>query len=198
MIHVVVDSRFAFKSSVQTMDTNAFITSSIIFLYIFTYCINIVSSITNCSALTSYVQITSPSNLSQTLTSSQALFAPYSYYIPSTQLVKLNDSIDDICGNHGRGISSDISNKIVLIFESEGNCTNHFKVLQAQDANAIAVLLANNDNSGEVINIIDDNSLQDLETVIPMRSITLFDGNLLSNAISSGVVVYYIYKNVQG
>ena len=175
------------------MDTNPLII--ILFIFLFADYINIVSS-TDCSALSSYVQITSPLNLSQTLTSSKALFAPYTYYIPSTELVKLNDSIDDICGNNGRGISSDISNKIVLIFESEGNCTSHYKVLQAQDSNAVAVLLANNDNSGEVIDIIDDNSLQDLQTIIPMRSVTLFDGNLLSNAISSGIYYYNIHHKM--
>ena len=164
----------------------------ILIINIYTHHINIVSSLTNCSAINAYVQITSPSNLSTTLgtlTSSKALFSPYAYYIPSTELVQLDSTIDDICGTHGRGIETDIANKIVLIFEKDGNCSSHFKVLEAQEANAVAVLLANNDNSGGVINIIDDNSLQELETTIPMRSIPLQDGNTLSNELSSGLII---------
>ena len=139
----------------------------------------------NCSAINAYVQIISPSYLAnRTLTSSQALFPPYSYYIPSTELTQLS-STDNIC--NASEISTDLSNKIVLIFKSDGNCTDHYKVYVAEQNNAIAVLLAYDEN--EVINIIDDNTItgQGITTTIPMRSIPRDDGITLSDAITSGI-----------
>lgn len=136
--------------------------------YIFSSLINIISS-TNCSAIDAYVEIISTSNLinTTTLLTSQALFPPYRYYVPFTELVVLDSTVDDSCDQSG--ISTDISNKIVLAFESEGSCSNHEKVYVAEQNNAIAILIANNDLSGGVTTIIDDDSIT---TTIPMRSIT--------------------------
>ena len=151
-----------------------------------------VLSLTNCSAMNAYVQVTSPSNLSSTLgtiTSSHALFAPYSYYIPSTQLVQL-DSSDNPCSVDG--ISTSISNKMVLIFESD-NCTSHYKVYVAEQYDATAVLLVNDDLSGGVITIVEDHSLQGQDTTIPARSIPYDDGVALSDALTSGMYGTYMF-----
>jgi len=137
---------------------------------------------TSCSAIDSYVQVISSGNLSATVTSAQALFPPYTYYLEYTDLTKL-DSSDDPCSPSG--ISTDISSKVVLLFESVGNCTSHLKVAVAEENGAVGVLLANNDVSGEVITIIDDESLS---TTIPMRSIPLIDGTELSDELDSETV----------
>merc|ERR1719295_2445564 len=112
----------------------------------------------NCSAIDSYVQVISSSNLSTTLTSSQALFPPFTYSLPFTELIALDTSVDDVCSYYGIK-SADITGKVVLLFESEGDCTAHFKVAIAEHNGAAAVLLANSDLSGEVISIVDDESV---------------------------------------
>ena len=159
---------------------------SLFIVCIFSSLVNMISSsTTTCSAIDAYIQVSSSSsNLSTTLTSSQALFAPYKYYVPFTQLVVLHRSIDNICDRFG--IKTDISNKIVLIFESHGNCSSHWKVNVAEDNKAIAVIIANNDISGEVVSIIDD---EYVTTTIPMRSIPYSDGIFLSDQIISGFII---------
>ena len=145
-----------------------------------------VFALTNCSALNAYVQVTSPSNLSSTLgtlTSSYALFAPYSYYIPSTPLIALSSS-DNPCSLDG--IDTSLSGHMVLIFESD-NCTSHYMVYVAQQSNATAVLLVNDDLSGGVVVIEEDHSLQGQDTQIPARSIPYEDGIALTDALSSGM-----------
>eukprot|EP01084_Bolivina_argentea_P233597 393408_1 len=154
----------------------------ILFLLLEVDCAN-----TNCSAINSYVQIASPPDLfppSGTLTSAKALFGPYSYYIPPTELILLDPNTNNICVEDG--ITTDITNKIILIFESNGQCSNHYKAYVAQKNNATAVLLTNNDNSGEVINIIDDNSLKNTQMIMPMRSISHIDGQILQNQMTNG------------
>ena len=137
----------------------------------------------DCSATDqSYVQFLSSYGLSTTLTSSQALFPPYKYYVPFTELVILDSLNDDICST--AGITTDISGKIVLIFEAIGNCSSHYKVYVAEQNGAIAVLMANNDASGLVVPIVDDD---EVATTIPMRSIPRADGVILQNAINLGV-----------
>ena len=91
-------------------------------IFIICYYINVSSG---CSAINSYVQITSPIELQQTILSSQALFAPYNYYINSSQLVQLDDSIDDICTGK---LSTNVENKVVLIQLSNGDCNNINKI----------------------------------------------------------------------
>ena len=113
------------------------------------------------------------------MTSAQALFPPYTYYLDWTDLTQL-DSTDDPCSESG--ISTDIMDKVVLMFESVGNCTAHMKVAVAEENGAVAVLMANNDMSGEVITIIDDDSIT---TTIPMRSITKSDGEELSDELDN-------------
>jgi len=158
--------------------------SFILISCIFTSWITVISSQTTCSAIDSYVQVVSSSNLSTTLTSSQALFPPYKYSIPFTELAILDSSNDNICDE--TGITTDISNKIVLIFEEIGNCTSHYKVYVAEQNGGIAVILANNDLSGEVITIIDD---EQVTTTIPMRSIPREDGIILRDEINSGETI---------
>ena len=137
----------------------------------------------DCSAIDqSYVQYLSSSNISTTLTSSQALFPPYKYYVPFTELVILDSSTDNVCDEVG--ISTDLSNKIVLIFEETEGCSSHYKVYVAEVNGAIAVLLANSDASGLVFPIVDDDQVT---TSIPMRSIPRADGIILQNQINSGI-----------
>ena len=143
-------------------------------------------STTNCSAIDAYVQVVSSGNLSNTLLSSQALFPPYKYHVSFTQLIALDSLIDDPC--NPSGISTNIANKIVLLFESEGNCTNHYKVFVAEQNNAIGVILANTDLSGEVVPIIDDDSVT---TTIPMRSISYQNGVILQDEIVD-LGLYYL------
>ena len=147
---------------------------------------NVISSQSACSATDkSYVQVSS-SNASSTILSSQALFPPYTYYVPFTQLVTLSTTTDNICDP--AGITTDISNKIVLIFEGIGNCSSHSKVYVAEQAGAIAVVLANNDISGEVVPVIDDDQVT---TTIPMRSIPRVDGISLRDDINSGLLISF-------
>eukprot|EP01083_Nonionella_stella_P097643 274441_1 len=136
----------------------------------------------NCSAFHAFVQVRGAYNA--TLISAQALFPPHSYYIPFTPLVLLSTN-DDIC-DPNITLSTTINNRIVLLFESIGDCTIHYKVISAQRNGARGVLMANNDDSGQVIRIADDDVLT---TTIPMRSISKPDGQLLSDEIQSNHVI---------
>ena len=159
-------------------------TKTVLIGCIFASLFNMISSQSTCSAIDSYVQVMSSSNLTITLTSSQALFPPYTYSVPFTELVTLDSSNDNICDE--AGITTDISDKIVLLFEEIGNCTSHYKVYVAEQHGAIAVLLANDDLSGEVITIIDD---EQITTTIPMRSIPRADGIFLRDELESGYFI---------
>eukprot|EP01083_Nonionella_stella_P066455 175016_1 len=132
----------------------------------------------NCSAFHAFVKVQGAYNV--TLLSAQALFAPHSYYIPFAPLVLLSTN-DDIC-DPDTTLSTTITNRILLLFESIGDCSIHYKVLSAQSHGASGVLMANNDDSGQVIRIADDDAFT---TVIPMRSISKPDGQLLSDHIQS-------------
>eukprot|EP01084_Bolivina_argentea_P152930 266669_1 len=146
---------------------------------------------TPCSAINTYVHITSlPSTHlnGTTLLSSHALFAPHSYYVPSTPLVSLDATEDDICDPIA--INTNISNKIVLLFESTPNCSAQYKAYVAQQNGARAVLMVSNQPTDEVVPIaIDDASLPVL--TIPMRGISLEDGESLLTQIELGNAVIF-------
>ena len=146
--------------------------------------IYLATSLLNCNASKAYVQITLPSSLSTTITSSKTAFPPHSYYyIPSTQLIQLNSSTDDICSENG--INSNISNKILLLFETTTqDCSSHYQIYIAQQHNASAVLLANTD-----ISTNSDIEEDGITTSIPSRRIPYNDGLLLQNATLSAEAV---------
>eukprot|EP01084_Bolivina_argentea_P038642 71464_1 len=151
-------------------------------LFVFGLVIIHIAKSMNCSALHSYVEvtiITTTSNIPfiSILMSSQALFPPHSYYVPPTELISLPRT-DPLCGDNPI-LSSDISNKIVLLFESQGNCSVHSKVITAQRKGAVAVLMANDETEDTVNKIMDDDTLAHIHTTIPMRSITKGDGKWL-------------------
>ena len=124
-----------------------------------------------CSALSSYVQVTAPSL--QTVLSAHSLFPPYTYDVNSTELVTLDSTRDNICSGI---LSTDITNKIVLIMPDDGNCSYVERVYGAEINDAKAVILSSDDyESGSVESIIDDNTVDDdgnvIETSIPVRII---------------------------
>eukprot|EP01083_Nonionella_stella_P103819 296889_1 len=137
-----------------------------------------------CSALRAYVEIYAPDLVrgavkTRILLSSHALFPPYEYNIPYTDSVALPNT-DDICDPNA-SLSTNITNIIVVLFESIGDCTIHRKVLSAEQHGARAVLMANGESS-EVINIVDDDTLGNITTSIPVRGITKDTGESLSLA----------------
>eukprot|EP01084_Bolivina_argentea_P177953 307688_1 len=154
-------------------------------LLILINCVYVTLSTQNCSALRSYVQVYTTSNpdTGETITSSQALFAPHSYYIPETELVQLSAS-DDPCDEDS--IDTVLTNKIVLLFSDTSSCSDHLQVYVAEQNGAKAVLMTSDDLT--VVNIIDDNSIYD-STTIPMRGITLDKGTEISNALTAGDTV---------
>eukprot|EP01083_Nonionella_stella_P049059 130851_1 len=145
-----------------------------------------------CSALKAYVEVSTTKNGTQdtfTMLSGQALFPPHSYYVNWTALVLL-PTTDDICDQNSTS-SIDITDRIVLLFESLGNCSVHSKVMWAQFNDASAVLMSNNDYSGVVHNIADDTTIDDQfdDTVIPVRSISKAESDRLQTFISTGYEV---------
>ena len=125
----------------------------------------------SCSSIDSYVQVTSPDFLEQTLLSAKALFSPFSYYVESTEVVII-DTQDDIC-SESTSFSTDVTDKIALILPWDThNCSDVLKVYVAQLNGAKAVLLTNSDKKavGTVTNILDDDTL-DIEPSIPSRMI---------------------------
>merc|ERR1719203_363050 len=113
----------------------------------------------NCSAIDSYVQITSPKYLKQTLSSGKALFTPYQYYIKPTQVVVLKTS-DDVCSETAEW-STAVKNKIVLILpwhDIPSDCSEVMQVYVAQLHGARAVLLTDEviKNVGSIHDIVDD------------------------------------------
>eukprot|EP01083_Nonionella_stella_P065940 173215_1 len=137
-----------------------------------------------CSALRAYVEIYAPDLVrgavkTRILLSSHALFPPYEYNIPYTDSVALPNT-DDICDPNA-SLSTNITNIIVVLFESIGDCTIHRKVLSAEQHGARAVLMTNGESS-EVINIVDDDTLGNITTSIPVRGITKDTGESLSLA----------------
>eukprot|EP01083_Nonionella_stella_P282546 961398_1 len=140
-----------------------------------------------CTNQESFVEVQASSPISniqnETLISTRALFPPHSYYVPWTELVVLK-SHDDIC-NILQPLSSNITNKIVLLFESIGHCGIHRKVLVAQNKGAKAVLIANNDLTGQVHIIHDDGGISGVSTIVPMRSISKNDGELLYDEVQA-------------
>ena len=139
---------------------------------------------TNCSAIDAYVQVlTTANNVSETYASAQALFPPCTYYVPYTELVMLNARDDDICD--ATAITTDISNKIVLLFEGVGSCSSHYKVWVAERNGATAVLLAVLDGSGGASVIVTDDTVT---TTIPTRAISYTDGEELATMLSTGIL----------
>ena len=152
----------------------------IIYIVLFV-CIGLTENKT-CNALSSYVQVTSPLDKARTILSAQALFAPYNYYVPSTELVVLTKEIDDICSGN---LATDVRNKIVLIVPANGNCSYIERVYGAEINGAKAVLIASADvQTGSIEPIIDskpiDNDGSIIITSIPVRMIPSNDADFLS------------------
>eukprot|EP01083_Nonionella_stella_P153459 493084_1 len=126
----------------------------------------------NCSALGSYVQIVAPLSISRTLTSAQALFPPYNYYIEPTEVAVLSTD-DKICSG---SITTDITDKIVAIFPENGiNCSYVSRIYAAEQMGAKAVLIVNDDPaSGAVSTIIDTNPSDNITPTIPARMIPYY------------------------
>ena len=138
-----------------------------------------------CSAINAYVAITNPLNLRMTLLSAQALFTPYRYYLESTSVVTLNNNDNNGCVSSSNLITTDVSNQIVLIWRNNGNCSEHSKVSILEQAGAVGVLIANDENGNYVEKIVDDNGVT-MSTTIPSRMITQHDGSLIENYLESG------------
>eukprot|EP01083_Nonionella_stella_P181084 647520_1 len=127
-----------------------------------------------CSALRAYVGLDGA--LERTIPSTQALFPPYSFEALPYSTLKLLPTDENICETES--ISINVTNSIVLLFESVGNCSAQAKVLIAQKSGAIAVLMSNDDDSGATVSIQDDDKLTaNVTTTIPMRSISLWYAN---------------------
>eukprot|EP01083_Nonionella_stella_P252065 868937_1 len=122
----------------------------------------------NCSASRSYVQILSPESKSRTLTSIATQFQPYNYLIEPTELVVLSPD-DDICSG---SLSTDITDKIVVIFPANSNCSHVSRVYAAEQMGATAALIVDdNPSSGAVSPIIDTNPSDNISPTIPARVI---------------------------
>eukprot|EP01083_Nonionella_stella_P068684 182561_1 len=147
---------------------------------------------TSCSAITAYVEVSATKNTiinTFTALSAQALFPPHSYYVHWTNLVVIPHT-EDVC-NVSATSSIHITNESVLLYESIGNCSAHTKVIWAQTNNAVAVLMANNDDSGFVHNIVDDDTVsnQSIDSRIPMRSISKRQAQDLQDFIAAGFTI---------
>eukprot|EP01083_Nonionella_stella_P291318 991314_1 len=105
-------------------------------LFIFIYSIYLCNTQEKCSAMDSYIRISSDI-IDTTILSSQALFPPYTYYIPSTPIIMLNTN-DNPCD--ATQITTNITNKILLVYTSD-KCSDYQKTYVAQQKGAIGVLI---------------------------------------------------------
>ena len=136
------------------------------------YYLKTISSQFNCSAIDSYVKITSPASIERTIVSAKSAFPPYNYYIPSTEVVVVSGF--DICHN--------------LI--EDGDCSPLYKTFIAQSHNAVAVLLVNSDADGDYPTVIfDDGYILPGNGIltIPTRQIIKIDAEAIQSEINSGI-----------
>ncbi|MFO0593324.1 MAG: M36 family metallopeptidase, partial [Polyangiaceae bacterium] len=120
-----------------------------------------------------------PGNLN--LTRQGAGFGPGMFNV-TAQLVLVNDGnnpVTDAC----QAIQNNIAGKIALL--DRGNCTFESKVLRAQQAGAVGVLLANNVAAG-LPNMSDDPATNGV--TIGSFGISQADGNTLKAALLNGTV----------
>eukprot|EP01084_Bolivina_argentea_P236758 398027_1 len=90
-----------------------------------------------CSAMNSYIKLTSRITEGETLLSSQALFPPNTYYVPSSPIISLSSN-ENICNISE--ITTDITNKILLISTSD-LCSDYYKTHIAKQKGAIAIMI---------------------------------------------------------
>eukprot|EP01083_Nonionella_stella_P274303 930970_1 len=141
-------------------------------------------STTLCSANTAYVEVSATKNTTRntfTIHSTHALFPQHSYYVNWTDLVSISDT-ENVC-NVTATSSINITNRSVLLYESIGNCSVHTKVIWAQQNNAIAVLVANDEDTDIVYNATADQSR------IPIRSISKTEAQNVQDFMTSGFVI---------
>jgi len=88
--------------------------------------------------------------------------------------------------NACEAVVNNLAGKVALI--DRGSCTYGSKVMRAQAAGAIAVIIANNVASAGPVNMGTDLTLDPSSTTIPALSISKENGDLLKTALSGGVV----------
>ena len=105
------------------------------------------------------------------------------------QGIILNNT-EDIC-DMNQNIMTDINNKILIVY-SGGNCSEQSKVIKAQNAGAVAVLIINSIDFSYVYGLKGDNS-SDVPR-IPARMITKIYGDSLVNRLNNLETVMFEFK----
>lgn len=130
------------------------------------------------------------SPLNQNLVTGLAAFGPQTFDVSGAVALVSDGSapVTDAC----QPISSDVAGKIALV--DRGTCTFKQKVVAAESAGAIGVILANNAPSEPPPPM--GNGSPNTPVNIPVLSVTLADGNALKAALQSGPVTASMSRSV--
>lgn len=123
------------------------------------------------------------SALNQSFEVGLAEFGDFNYTIsaPLTLVVDGTAPAGDGC----QAITNNIANKIAVI--DRGNCTFERKAVNAQNANAVGVIIVDNQNNATPPGLGDDPQIN-TPINIPVVSVTLANGNTLKQGIQAGNV----------
>jgi large repetitive protein len=107
-----------------------------------------------------------------------------------------------VVGEDGMGMNStdgctpytnDVTGKLVLV--DRGNCTFKTKTLNAQNGNAVGVIIANNTMAASPPPMGDDSNLS-VTITIPTVSVTLDEGATIKTEVAAGTVTATIHRDV--